>query len=227
MAEPLPMPAVPQGVAGRALDPTEVIPRPRPLQPSESGGARVISGEVVGPRHRARRARRPGPGSAVTVVLSATGAVAGLSLLMPHGGSSDTAKAHTPQPLKSAAQDTADVASEPVATGSVVGAKADVAQASASNRTDSSGTSTATTTSTTSAVTTSTTTGSGKHARTSGTWDTGDWQEAVARAAAAQRAAYQDQTGRHRAPAGSGTASGYQGSQDGRTYPGVDGMQQN
>ncbi|MDX6314094.1 MAG: hypothetical protein QOF44_3558 [Streptomyces sp.] len=209
------MPAVPQGVAGRALDPTEVIPRPRPVQPSEPGGARVISGEVVGSRHRARRARRPGPGSAVTVVLSATGAVAGLSLLMPHGGSSDTAQAHPPQPLKSSAEDMADAVSEPVATGSVVGAKADVAQqASASDRTDSSGASTATTTSTTStssAVTAaSTTTGSGRHARAGGTWDTNDWQEAIARAAAAQRAAQQDQTGRHRAPIG----FGYQGSPD-------------
>jgi hypothetical protein len=206
------MPAVPQGVAGRALDPTEVIPRPRPVQPSEPGGARVISGEVVGSRHRARRARRPGPGSAVTVVLSATGAVAGLSLLMPHGGSSDTAQAHPPQPLKSSAEDMADAVSEPVATGSVVGAKADVAQqASASDRTDSSGATTTSTTSTSSAVTAaSTTTGSGRHARAGGTWDTNDWQEAIARAAAAQRAAQQDQTGRHRAPIG----FGYQGSPD-------------
>jgi hypothetical protein len=215
------MPAVPKRVAGRALDPTEVIPHPRPLQPSEPGGARVISGEVVGARHRARRARRPGPGSAVTVVLSATGAVAGLSLLMPHGGSSTTAQAHTPQPPKSAAEDTADVASEPVATGSVVGAKADVAQqASASDRANSPGSSAATTTSTTSGVTASTTTGSGKHARASGTWDTNDWQEAIARASAAQRASQQDRTGRHRAPTGSGTASGSQGSQDGQASAG-------
>jgi hypothetical protein len=206
------MPAVPQGVAGRALDPTEVIPRPRPVQPSEPGGARVISGEVVGSRHRARRARRPGPGSAVTVVLSATGAIAGLSLLMPHGGSSDTAQAHPRHPLKSSAEDTADAVSEPVATGSVVAARADVAQqASASDRTDSSGASTTTsTTSTPSAVTAaSTTSGAGRHARAGGTWDTNDWQEAIARAAAAQRAAQQDQTGRHRAP----TGFGYQGSQ--------------
>jgi hypothetical protein len=131
---------------------------------------------------------------------------------MPHGGSSDTAQAHPPQPLKSSAEDMADAVSEPVATGSVVGAKADVAQqASASDRTDSSGASTATTTSTTSAVTAaSTTTGSGRHARAGGTWDTNDWQEAIARAAAAQRAAQQDQTGRHRAP----TGFGYQSSPD-------------
>jgi hypothetical protein len=137
-----------------------------------------------------------------TAVLSATGAVAGLSLLMPHGGSSDGAAVPDHQPLKASAEDTAQVAPEPEATAAAVGGKAEstVHTTTISARTENSGTSstaTSTTTTTTTAPTTATS-GTGRHARTSGTWDSGDWQEAVARAGAAQQA-QQGQTGRHRA----------------------------
>lgn len=203
------MPAVPDGPAGRALDPTEVIPRPRPPQRSAAGAARVISGEVVGPRHRARRAHRPGPGSAVTVVLSATGAVAGLSLLMPHGGgSADAAGGHTHRPGKSAPD--GGVAEAVTGAAAVAGA----GEAETVSATDRTATATTTITSTvtdTSATTgTSTTTTSGRHARSSGSWDTEDWQEAVATAAAAQRSTQQGQNGRHRADRPQGGQGGRQ-----------------
>jgi len=203
MADPLPMPARANGVAERALDPTEVIPGPQPLDRSGADESRVISGEVVGAaRHRGPRLRRPGPGSVGTAVLSATGAVAGLSLLMPHGGSSDGAAVPDHQPLKASAEDTAQVAPEPEATAAAVGGKAEstVHTTTISARTENSGTSsTATSTTTTTATApTTATSGTGRHARTSGTWDSGDWQEAVARAGAAQQA-QQGQTGRHRA----------------------------
>jgi hypothetical protein len=191
------MPARANGVAERALDPTEVIPGPQPMDRSGADESRVISGEVVGAaRHRGPRLRRPGPGSVGTAVLSATGAVAGLSLLMPHGGSSDGAAVPDHQPLKASAEDTAQVAPEPVARAAAAGAKAEAFSA----RTENTGTSTTTSTSTTATTTTTTTTtsGTGRHARTSGTLDSSDWQEAVARAGAAQQA-QQGQTGRHRA----------------------------
>lgn len=209
MADPLPMPARANGVAERALDPTEVIPGPQPLDRSGADEARVISGEVVGAaRHRGPRLRRPGPGSVGTAVLSATGAVAGLSLLMPHGGSSDGAAAPAHQPLKASAEDTAQVAPEPAARAASVGAKAEdtVLTTTISARTENSGTSSTTTSTSTSnsaSASASTTSGSGRHARTSGTWDSSDWQEAVARAGAAQQA-QQGQTGRHRAGGGYG-----------------------
>jgi hypothetical protein len=216
------MPARAKGVGERALDPTEVIPGPQPLDRNGADEAKVISGEVVGAaRHRGPRVRRPGPGSVGTAVLSATGAVAGLSLLMPHGGSSDAAAAPVRQPLKASAEDTAQVAPEPVATGSSVGAKAEdtVHTTTVSARTANSGTSstaTSASTSTSTSTSTSATSGGGRHARTSGTWDTSDWQEAVARAGAAQQA-QQGQTGRHRAGgyggqtwSGSGTTGTWQ-----------------
>jgi hypothetical protein len=80
-----------------------------------------------------------------------------------------------------------------------VGAQAEdtVHTTTVSARTENSGTS-STATSASTSTSTSTTSGAGRHARTSGTWDTSDWQEAVARAGAAQLA-QQGQTGRHRA----------------------------
>ena len=202
MADPLPMPSRANGVAERALDPTEVIPGPQPLDRSGADESRVISGEVVGAaRHRGPRLRRPGPGSMGTAVLSATGAVAGLSLLMPHGGSPDGAAVPDHQPLKASAEDTAaQVAPEPEATAAAAGAKAEETAhtTTISARTENTGTSSTTSTSTTTTTTTTATSGTGRHARTSGTWDSSDWQEAVARAGAAQQA-QQGQTGRHRA----------------------------
>src|SRR4051812_15822140 len=92
MAESLPLPPEVPLPDTAALDPTEVIPRPQPVEAGEAESVRIISGEVVGGRHRGAR-RAPGRGSLGTAVLSATGAVAGLSLLMPHGAAGTVAGA--------------------------------------------------------------------------------------------------------------------------------------
>jgi hypothetical protein len=207
MADPLPTPARANGAAARALNPTEVIPGPQPVQRSDADAARVISGEVLGgPRHRGQRIRRPGPGSVGTAVLSATGAVAGLSLLMAHGGSPEAgAPAH--QPLKAVAEDTAQVAPEAAAKAVSAVAKADGTQGATTTSvsTDNSGTSASTGTSASSSSSSTSATGTARHARTSGTWETGDWQEAVTRAAAAPRSGGgPDRTGHHRADTNSG-----------------------
>jgi hypothetical protein len=210
MAERLPHPIWVSSSADGVLDPTEVIPGPQPLDRVESDGARVISGEVVeaAARHRAHRPRRPGRGAVGTAVLSATGTVAGLSMLMGHEAADATAaKPHEPskavpdtspeQTLDASLAASAVVA--PIRTAAEQEpetAEITLARAAA----------TRTPTVATSQNTSSPSTSSGRHARQGGTWDTSDWQEAIERAAAAQRTAQQQNGGRHRAD---GPSQGY------------------
>lgn len=228
MADSLPLPAEaptrpdPGALDPGALDPTEVIPRPQPVEAGEAEEVRVISGEVVGGRHRGQR-RGPGRGSLGTAVLTATGAVAGLSMLMPHGGGDTIAQA-AQEPVTAAPDGpgpdaTLEDAIMPTAAGAVVSAGIHKTGASEVTTPASKGTATGTSASTS----TSSGTGSGthtaaradapapgRHARLSGTWDSEDWQEAVARAVAAHRSGEQGRLGgRHRAGSGHGWNGGH------------------
>lgn len=81
MADSLPIP-VRADVAREPLDPTAVVPGPQPLATAERDGHRVIAGEVLKGRHRARGRRR---GAAVSgAVLSAAGAFVTLALMVNH-----------------------------------------------------------------------------------------------------------------------------------------------
>lgn len=214
MADSLPLPAeAPSHPDPGALDPTEVIPRPQPVEAGEASEVRVISGEVVGGRHRGQR-RGPGRSSVGTAVLTATGAVAGLSMLMPHGGSGDVAKA-AQEPVRTVPDGVVGETMVPTAAGAAVAAETPKSGAEAVTKSASKGTDTG-------APTSGTGTGSGtrdaartdvpdgppapgRHARVSGDWDSQDWQEAVARAVAAHRSGEQGHLGgRHRAGGGSG-----------------------
>ncbi|WP_431950294.1 hypothetical protein [Actinacidiphila sp. bgisy167] len=223
MADSLPLPAeAPTRPGPGALDPTEVIPRPQPVEAGEAEEVRVISGEVVGGRHRGQR-RGPGRGSLGTAVLTATGAVAGLSMLMPHGGGDTIAQA-AQEPVTAAPDgpgpDAAlDETIMPTAAGAVVSAGIHRTGASEGAAPASKGTaggtsaSTGTGSGTHTAARTDAPAGAvapGRHARLSGTWDSEDWQEAVARAVAAHRSGEQGRLGgRHRAGGGHGWNGGH------------------
>ncbi|MFE0625968.1 hypothetical protein ACFW3D_03270 [Streptomyces sp. NPDC058864] len=217
MADSLPLPAeAPNHPDPGALDPTEVIPRPQPVEAGEATEVRVISGEVVGGRHRGQR-RGPGRASVGTAVLTATGAVAGLSMLMPHGGAAGIAEA-AQEPVRTVPDGAVEDAFVPTAAGAAVSAetpKADTAVV-----TKAASTSTGTHTGTGTAKSTGTGSGThgtpradapdgaptpGRHARANGSWDSEDWQEAVTRAIAAHRSGEPGHLGgRHRAGGGPG-----------------------
>lgn len=84
-----------QGPAtARVIDPTQVFPGPGSEFDTDAGshdptpsGGRVVVGEVLRRRHRAPRPHRRGPGVVGAAVLSATGVVAGFSLLLHHQSS--------------------------------------------------------------------------------------------------------------------------------------------
>lgn len=210
MADSLPLPAeAPSHPDPGALDPTEVIPRPQPVEAGEAAEVKVISGEVVGGRHRGQRGG-PGRGSLGTAVLTATGAIAGLSMLMPHGGSGDVAEA-AQGPARAVPDGSVEDAMVPTAAGAAVSAettKADTAVTKAA----STGTGTGAGTGTAASTGTHDTArpdapgdapAPGRHARVSGTWDSEDWQEAVARTIAAHRSGEQGHLGgRHRTGGG-------------------------
>jgi hypothetical protein len=229
MVERSPFPTRVRDSSSGVLDPTRVIPRPQPLDQMAVDGARIISGEIVtGPahehsvgnrsRHRAARTRRSSRVAVSTAVLSATGVVAGLSLLTSHeSADSSSGKPRDPArtvPDGAAAVDpslTAASVSAPLrATGEPPQAAEATVPRAVAETAGSSGAKPA----------------SGKHARAGGSWDTSDWQEAIERAAAAQRSAQQNQGGgRHRgdgssgnagyAPAGGGYGHGYGGHRQG------------
>lgn len=113
MAELLPPPGRANGSSSGPLDPTRVIPGPQPLDPAAAGRARIISGEVVGGygQRRGAHARRPRRGTLGRAVLSATGAVAGLSMLMAHDSSGASAERHA-EPATSSPEQA--VAGEPM-----------------------------------------------------------------------------------------------------------------
>jgi len=211
MADSLPLPAeAPSHPDPGALDPTEVIPRPQPVEAGEAAEVKVISGEVVGGRHRGQRGG-PGRGSLGTAVLTATGAIAGLSMLMPHGGSGDVAEA-AQGPARAVPDGSVEDAMVPTAAGAAVSAETTKADTAAVTKAASTGTGTG--------AGTAASTGThdtarpdapgdapapGRHARVSGTWDSEDWQEAVTRAVAAHRSGEQGHLGgRHRAGGGPG-----------------------
>ncbi|MFF7212704.1 hypothetical protein ACFZAU_19525 [Streptomyces sp. NPDC008238] len=227
MADSLPLPAeAPNHLDPGALDPTEVIPRPQPVEAGEAAEVRVISGEVVGARHRGQR-RGPGRGSLGTAVLTATGAVAGLSMLMPHGGAGGVAEA-AQEPASTVPDGVVEDVIVPTAAGAAVAAESPQAGNEVVTKAASTGTGTGT------ATTQGTGTGSGtrdaartdtpddtptpgRHARVSGSWDSDEWQEAVSRAIAAHRSGEQGHhSGRHRA----GNDSGWTGTQWGGTRHG-------
>ncbi len=117
MSDSLPTTARTDRVTTGALDPTEVVLGPRPVEYSGTDETKVIVGEVLGGRHRATRARRRGPGPVGAAVLSATGIVAGLSLLFHH----DSAASAAPAPSTSAPDRLPDqAATEPVAATAAV-----------------------------------------------------------------------------------------------------------
>ncbi|MDX3076207.1 hypothetical protein [Streptomyces sp. MI02-7b] len=192
MAESLPLPPEVPLPDTTALDPTEVIPRPQPVEAGEAEAVRIISGEVVGGRHRG--ARRPGRGSLGTAVLSATGAVAGLSLLMPHG-SATTVAGEVQEPAVALPDTEVKDAAVPPAAGAAASARA------TDPDTDANTGSTVTTAAVTSTGTSGTATvqdavrhtagdsddtkDTPRHARPNGSWDSQDWEEAVIRAASA------------------------------------------
>lgn len=205
MAESLPMPPEVPLPDTMALDPTEVFPRPQPVEAGEADTVRIISGEVVGGRHRGSR-RGPGRASLGTAVLSATGAVAGLSLLMPHGAAT-TVAGGAQEPAVALPDTEVKDATLPPAAGATASARA--------TETDADTGTTVTTAAVTSTGTTGTTTvhdavqhtaGESddpkdipRHARPDGSWDSQDWEEAVKRTASAHhRAGNGEHPGRHR-----------------------------
>ncbi|SNS60923.1 hypothetical protein SAMN05216252_10798 [Actinacidiphila glaucinigra] len=217
MADSLPLPAeAPSHPDPGALDPTEVIPRPQPVEAGEASEVRVISGEVVGGRHRGQR-RGPGRSSVGTAVLTATGAVAGLSMLMPHGGSGNVAEA-AQEPVSAVPDGVVEDTMVPTAAGAAVAAETPESGVAAVTKSASKGTGTGTPTNTGTGSGTRDTARTdtpdgppapGRHARVSGNWDSEDWQEAVARAVAAHRSGEQGHLGgRHRSGGGSGWNGG-------------------
>ncbi|MEU4094640.1 hypothetical protein [Streptomyces sp. NPDC026673] len=219
MAESLPLPAeAPSHPDTGALDPTEVIPRPQPVEAGETSEVRVISGEVVGGRHRGHRAR-PGRGSLGTAVLTATGAVAGLSMLMPHGGSGGDVAQAAQEPASAvpdgAVEDT--VVAPPAPGAAAAEARESGTKAVTKAASTSTGTSTDTGTSTGSGIRDAARTDArdgtpspGRHARINGTWESEDWQEAVARSISAHRSGERGHHGgRHRSGGGSDWNGGY------------------
>ncbi|WP_431965765.1 hypothetical protein [Actinacidiphila sp. bgisy160] len=203
MADSLPLPAeAPNHPDPGALDPTEVIPRPQPVEAGEATEVRVISGEVVGGRHRGQR-RGPGRGSLGTAVLTATGAVAGLSMLMPHGGAGNVAEA-AQESVRAVPDGAVEDAIVPTAAGAAVSAETPEAGTKASTKPASTGTGTSAGTGARDTARTDAP-APGRHARVSGTWDSEDWQEAVTRAIAAHRSGERGGFGgRHRADGGTG-----------------------
>ncbi|MDX3097054.1 hypothetical protein PV703_19365 [Streptomyces sp. ME01-24h] len=227
MADSLPLPAeAPNRPDPGALDPTEVIPRPQPVEAGEAAEVRVISGEVVGGRHRGQR-RGPGRGSLGTAVLTATGAVAGLSMLMPHGGGSSVAEA-AQEPVKAVPDGVVEDIVVPRTAGAAVAAETAKADPEAVTKVAYTGPDAAASTGTGSGTHDTARThapdgtpGPGRHARASGTWDSEDWQEAVARAVAAHRSGEHGQLGgRHRAGGGHGWDRGPGGGPWGGGRPG-------
>ncbi|MEU6345623.1 hypothetical protein ABZ883_32245 [Streptomyces sp. NPDC046977] len=207
MAESLPLPPEVPLPDTAALDPTEVILRPQPVEAGEADEVRIISGEVVGGRHRGTR-RGPGRGSVGTAVLTATGAVAGLSMLMPHGAAG-TVAGGAQEPVVALPDTEVKDAVAPPAPGATASARA--------TETDGD-----TGTTVTTAAVTKAATGTGgtttvqdavehtsgdqdgpkdtpRHARPNGTWDSQDWQEAVIRTTSAHhRHGHGEHQGRHR-----------------------------
>lgn len=213
MADSLPLPAeAPSHPDPGALDPTEVIPRPQPVEAGEAAEVKVISGEVVGGRHRGQHGG-PGRGSLGTAVLTATGAIAGLSMLMPHGGSGDVAEA-AQGPARAVPDGSVEDAIVPTAAGAAVSAETTKADTAAVTKAASTGTGTGTAASTGTRDTArpdapGDAPAPGRHARVSGTWDSDDWQEAVTRAIAAHRSGEQGHLGgRHRTGGGTGWHGG-------------------
>jgi hypothetical protein len=213
MVECPPLPTRVNSASSGALDPTQVIPRPQPLDQMAVDGARIISGEVLPghecragtARHRAARTRRSGRGAVGTAVLSATGVVAGLSLLMSHE-SADSSQGSPREPVgaapaKAAAIDPPLGAAPVSAPLKATGEQPQAAEATVPQTADDSA----------ARRPSSARTVPGKHARSSGSWATSDWQEAVQRAEATRRAGQQDQGGgRHRAD-GASKNTGYGG----------------
>ncbi|MGK5632243.1 hypothetical protein ACSNOD_27845, partial [Streptomyces sp. URMC 123] len=75
---------------GRALDPTRVIPAPRPVEvgpDDRPAGARVIRGQVLRPTAAGRRrpCARVRYAAAGAILLVAVAAAAALALLLPRG----------------------------------------------------------------------------------------------------------------------------------------------
>ncbi|WP_182311655.1 hypothetical protein [Streptomyces sp. SCUT-3] len=191
-------------VAGSVLNPTQVVPGPRPVEPAEASAATLITGEVVGPRHaRPSGSRHAAAGAAG---LLAAGAMAGLSLLntsqpsdvttareagaaevVPGEGSAG-APAAPAQVLAAPGDEPLQVAQIPAPAAPAQAAAAPAAPAAApaqeGNR--------------------------GRHARPDGPWDSGDWQEAVHRAVSAGQQ-YREETGRHRGGGRHGGGFGHGG----------------
>jgi hypothetical protein len=205
MADPLPTPAQQGRTATRPLDPTEVIPGPQPLATTDGAEARIISGEVINGRHCPSQSHRA-PRSAIgTAFLAATGAAVGLGLLLTHE-SSDAIAARVHEPVKSAPDQAPDQTIDPAlaAVSAPVPAEQSKAAGSGAKSTTATTGNARTTASLASSSSSSNTaasssSGTARHARLSGNLDSADWQEALARAAAAQRSAEQSYTGgRHR-----------------------------
>ncbi|MGW3245802.1 hypothetical protein [Streptomyces sp. NPDC001070] len=206
MAESLPLPAeAPSHPDPGALDPTEVIPRAQPVEAGEAAEVKVISGEVVGGRHRGR-SRGPGRGSLGTAVLTATGAVAGLSMLMPHGGSGSAVAEAAQEPASIVPDGVVKDAVAPPVAGATASAHTGEAATTAAARKPTADTSTgAGVRNAAQTGTPGTSASAGRHARISGSWDSEDWQEAVARAVAGHRSGAQGHySGRHRYGGGNG-----------------------
>jgi hypothetical protein len=207
------------------LDPTEVILGPQPVTAAEREEARVISGEVVGGRHRARRGRPAAHSAVGTAVLTATGVAVGLGLLLSNE-SPDAVSTRSDEPAKSAPDAVADHKFDPVLAAAVAAVPATPGEPTRTAGSAATGPTASTLASTVASpkrsAGTGTTPDSGRHARASGSWDSTGWQEALERATAAQRSAAQaPAAGRHRAGGG-----GYQqgpaapGEARGREHPG-------
>jgi hypothetical protein len=182
-----------------------VIPRPQPVEAGEAAEVKVISGEVVGGRHRGR-SRGPGRGSLGTAVLTATGAVAGLSMLMPHGGSGSAVAEAAQEPVNAVPDGVVKDAVAPPVAGAAASAHTGKAATTTAAKESSAGTSTgAGVRNAVQTDTSGTAAPAGRHARISGSWDSEDWQEAVARAVSAHRSGEQGHYGgRHRYGGGNG-----------------------
>lgn len=88
MSDSLPIPAR-SGIARAPLDPTDVVPGPQPIEPTERDGHHVIVGEVLRGRHRSRHPRRRVAVSGA--LLSAAGVFVTLALMMSHNSTSASA----------------------------------------------------------------------------------------------------------------------------------------
>jgi hypothetical protein len=195
------MPAQQGRTATRPLDPTEVIPGPQPLATAEGAEARIISGEVINGRHCPSQSHRAARSAIGTAFLAATGAAVGLGLLLTHE-SSDAIAARVHEPVKSAPDQAPDQTIDPAlaAVSAPVPAEQSKADDSAAKSTTATTGNARTAASlASSSSSSSSSSGSARHARPSGNLDSANWQEALARAAAAQRSAEQSYTGgRHR-----------------------------